>query len=266
VALDFGDGRFGTGTLVTQDGYVLTAAHLAISPNRDVTVHLADGREAKGKTQGVYRDLDIGAIKLAENGPWPFVELNPARELPQEQLFVGVAHPLKYRPKTPPPAHVVGIRRIFRGMIWTDFDIDDYSCGGPLVDKDGKLVGVLNRKSPFGGFMFSRVDEAPQFLGRIKNGDVIGNWYPGTGPSFGATALITRDGCRLADLIADGPAAKAGLQAGDILKRVKGKSVVSMEDIQLALADCDPAQEVVFEYQRGRETAEAKVTLGPRVP
>ena len=114
-----------------------------------MTVFLADGREAKGKTRGVYRGADLGVVKLAENGPWPFVELNTAKEVPSEQLFIGVAHARVFRPKTAPAAHVVAIRRTFRGQIWTDFDLDDYAAGGPLVDKEGRLVAVLSTESAF---------------------------------------------------------------------------------------------------------------------
>jgi S1-C subfamily serine protease len=271
VAIETGDGRVGTGVIISADGQVLTAGHFAAGPNRDAIVHLADGRSLKATTLGIARDFDLGLMKINSTRPLPFVEINTQGDLPVGGLYVGVAHTATLRKEgpSPPAAYIVGIRRLFREMIWTDFDIEQWTAGGPLVDKDGKLVGIHTRRSDFGGFLYSRLDELPALLPRLQKGEVWGTWSPGTGPVFGVVVQSTRDGCLITAVTPNGPADKAGLQPNDIIRKVAGRSVVSLEDIYALLADKDPGQEVAVEYFRGVQRDEnpvVKLHLAPRTP
>ena len=63
--------------IVTADGYVLTAAHVAGEPRRRALFILPDGRQVRGESRGVYRTLDAGLMKITDPGPWPFAELAP---------------------------------------------------------------------------------------------------------------------------------------------------------------------------------------------
>jgi putative serine protease PepD len=70
----------------------------------------------------------------------------------------------------------------------------------------------------------------------------------------------------LAEVSKDGPAALAGLKAGDVVTRIDGRPVVGEDDIQQALAERDAGQEVTLDYKRGEAAAQVKVKLTPRVP
>src|SRR5947209_6835185 len=65
-------GSWGSGVIVREEGYVLTAGHVSSQPDREVTLILMDGRQVKGKTLGANHRIDSGLIKITEEGTWPF--------------------------------------------------------------------------------------------------------------------------------------------------------------------------------------------------
>src|SRR5438552_3074458 len=66
---------FGSGVIVTKDGYVLTAGHVSGQPDRDVTIYFHNGKTAQGKTLGGNHGIDSGLIKITTEGDWPFAEM-----------------------------------------------------------------------------------------------------------------------------------------------------------------------------------------------
>ncbi|HTN77466.1 MAG TPA: S1C family serine protease, partial [Pirellulaceae bacterium] len=266
VVIETNDGRFGSGVSLSQQGEILTAGHLLANANLPCTVHFADGRKVKAQTRGIYRDLDVGLIKVTDPGDYPFIERGNARDLPEQQLYVGFAHPLKLAAGVKPAAHIVGLRRVFRGMIWTDFDLPDYSSGGPLLNREAKLMGILAKRSEFGGFLFARLEDFDGQLGRLRNGEVYGAWYPGLGPMFGINVQSTRDGAKVLDVFPNSPAASANLKSGDIVTKVDGRAVVSLEDIYAVLGEKNAGQEAQIEYSRSGQAQQTKLLLVPRTP
>ncbi len=266
VAIDCGEGRFGTGVLVSGDGYVLTAGHVVCRPDREVTVRLADGRVVSARTRGVHREADIGLLKITDKGPFPFVGVSLADEIPFGQLYVGIAHQRAVSEAARPAAHIVDIQRVFRGAIWTSFDLDDFSTGGPFLDGDGRLIGIHSKRSNAGGFLYARLNEVVPHLDRLKNGEVWGKWSAGTGPMIGVEITTVKEGCKVTGVFEGTAAERAGFQVGDIIQKMKDRSVVSLDDIFEILADNDAGQEVDVEILRGEQIQQAKLKLQPRVP
>lgn len=265
VAVDFGN-RFSTGVIVSQDGDILTAGHAVVGPGKEVTVRLADGRRLKAKTAGVARELDLGLVRIEESGEWPAVPLGDGRNLPQDQLYVGVAHRRSLQTEAAPAAHIVGIERTLQGVIWTDFDVDDWCAGGPLCDKDGRLVGVQRGRSQLGGFLYTQLVDIHSALGRLRNGDVWGEWAYGCGPMMGVHVESVPGGCRVAEVYPETPAADAGLRVGDWITKIDGRQVRRLDDIYDRLGATDPGQQVALEVRRGSEMVSATIALIPRTP
>ena len=69
----------GSGVVISEDGLVMTVAHVGERPNRDVRFVFPDGRSAKGKTLGSDHDMDSGLMKISDKGPWPHVTLGDLR-------------------------------------------------------------------------------------------------------------------------------------------------------------------------------------------
>ncbi|HVK82060.1 MAG TPA: serine protease, partial [Verrucomicrobiae bacterium] len=197
VMIQTKDGRIGSGVIVNPQGEVLTAGHIVATPNDECTIHLADGRALKGQMRGISRDFDIGLAKINEAGTYPFVEMYTGPDVPENQLYVGFAHGPKFEKSAKPTANILGIRRVFRGMVWTDFETQQWIAGGPLLNREGKLIGVLTKRSEFGGFLFGRIEGIDPKFASLRNGEVTGAWYPGLGPMFGLNVQSTREGAKV---------------------------------------------------------------------
>jgi serine protease Do len=231
-------------------------------------VHLPDGRALKGAIRGIFREADMGLVRVDAGGALPFLELNPVEELPTEDFYVAMAHRGEIPREGPaePQSEVVGLRRSFLTMLWVEVGINDWSAGGPLLDKQGRLVGIHNRQSKYGGFLYSRLGQLHSLLPRMREGQRWGSWYPGTGPVLGIDITPIRKGCQVDGVQSGGPGENAGLVPGDVITRVEGKSVVSQQDIDSIIADYDPGREIELQLARGEETLKLKLILGPRFP
>ncbi len=265
VAIDFG-GRYATGALVSREGDVLTAGHAITSPGNEVMVHLRDGRKLKARTGGICRDLDLGLVRIQEQGEWPTIDIGDARNTPKDQLYVGVAHRQKVLTEDGPAAHIVGLRRVLQGLIWTDFDLVDWSAGGPLVDREGRLIGIQRGQSQFGGFVYTQLLDVHSVLPRLRNGEVWGVWPAGSGPMFGAHLETTPTGCRVTEVYPETPAMNAGLRAGDWVVKIDGRSVRRLDDVYQRLGETDAGQQVALEIRRGSDTIAMTLPLIPRTP
>ena len=82
VGLELGSTQ-GSGVIVSEGGYVLTAAHVIGRPGRDVRVKLPDGTVVRGKTLGIHRWVDVGLVKITGDGPWPYAPIVPHGDDPK---------------------------------------------------------------------------------------------------------------------------------------------------------------------------------------
>ena len=264
VKLKMPDGRTGTGTIVS-DEHVLTAGHLLVDKDRDLTVFLADGRELQGKSLGIDRENDLGLVKLSEKVAGQ-MNLNGDERLPLEQMYVGVIHRPGDEPGSEPQSHIVGIRRIVDGIIWTDFDTEEWTAGGPLFIRGGRIVGVLVSRSRFGGFQYLQGIEIQRSLERMKRSEVWGTWMSGSGPMVGVVIRTVNEGCRVVEVYPDSPAATAGLKPEDYITKVDGREVFSLGEIFALLKERNPGDKVRLTYVRGDNSHDTEMTLTPRWP
>jgi S1-C subfamily serine protease len=265
VLIDFGEERIGNGVITNYTGEILTAGHLVLAPNREVKITLADGKEVKGKTRGLSRDLDIGLIVIEPAGGYPQMGVNNWMELGTQQLCVAAAHRKGAKPDALEGA-AADLRRIFKGTAWTTFEIPNGMTGGPLVEQNGQLVGILTRYSPFGGAEYGLTLKLNEVEGRLRNGEVWGKWRAGAGPDFGFTADSNREGAKIVTLDPAGPAAKAGVQKGDLIVKADGQDTRGIEDLYNILAERDAGHEAAFDLVRNGQPVSVRIKLAPRTP
>ena len=266
VRIEFADGRQAAGVIISDQGEILTAGHAVIGPNRDARVTLHDGTTRPAKTLGVAREFDIGLLKIDAPGTYPRLDPHAPAELPHNQLYIAMLLKRSAAEFERSEGEVVDLRRVFRSTVWTDLEPPDWLAGGPLIDRDSRVVGIQTRVSRFGGVMCTRFQDAWQHIPRLRNSEVFGPSQAGAEPLLGFTGLPVAEGYKLSDVAAGGPAAKAALQAGDIVVRIDGKPIVGDEDLQAALSEKDAGQEVLVDYTRGGAAMQAKLTLAPREP
>ena len=144
VGVQVGGSR-GSGVIVSEDGYVMTAGHVVGEPGRDVTFFFAEGKTAKGKTLGMFKNADAGLMKITDEGRWPFVEKGHSGDLKTGSWCVAVGHPLGYQQERPPVVRVGRVLQIRGSVLQTDCLLVSGDSGGPLFDLDAKVIGINSR-------------------------------------------------------------------------------------------------------------------------
>ena len=141
-------GAEASGVVVTEDGYVLTASHVAGRPGRSVQIVFQDGRVARGKTLGMNPDVDGALIKIADKGPWEHAPLAPEDAQPQAgDWCLAAGHPGGILPTRTPPLRFGRVIVANDFVIRTDCTISPGDSGGPLFDLQGRVIGVHSRIS-----------------------------------------------------------------------------------------------------------------------
>jgi S1-C subfamily serine protease len=257
------EGYTATGVFVRNEGHVLTAGHVVVKPGRAATVALHDGRKLKAVTAGVDRTADLGLLKLTEKLDMPGPEIGEWNPEQGNMLYLGVACPIA-REKRQPQIRAVPIRRSFGDTLWAGGDTAGLTMGGLLVNCDGWVVGLQTQHGRFGG-VFTRGQPIRSNFDRLARGEVLGQWAPGSGPTLPASLDAGRDDCRVTGLDSDAPAG-TDLRSGDVLDSLDGKPVPTVVDLERALSDKNPGDEVTLAVQRSGKKLSVKVRLLPRRP
>ena len=90
----------GSGVIVSEDGYILTAAHVASHPGKLATIIMSDGRTVHGESLGLHFRLDAGLIKINDEGTWPHLKMGDSSRLSVGQWCAGTGHPGGYEVRT----------------------------------------------------------------------------------------------------------------------------------------------------------------------
>ncbi|MCE9548017.1 MAG: serine protease, partial [Planctomycetia bacterium] len=135
----------GSGVIISEDGYVLTAGHVSNRPGRDIKVILPDGRQVSARTLGANYGIDSGLVKITEPGKWPHAELGDSSRLKLGQWCLVTGHPGGFDKGRTAPLRVGRILELSPGTIVTDCTLVGGDSGGPLFDADGHVIGINSR-------------------------------------------------------------------------------------------------------------------------
>src|SRR5262249_11555062 len=130
---------WGSGVIISKDGYVLTAAHVAGRPNQDCTFELYDGRKLKGRTLGLYRSLDAGLMKIAEDAEFPWAEVGNSGKLREGQWCIAMGHPGGFQSERGAVLRLGRVLLLQNDAITTNCTLVGGDSGGPLFDMDGRV-------------------------------------------------------------------------------------------------------------------------------
>src|SRR3954452_10642080 len=260
----------GSGVVVAP-GRVLTAAH--VLRGDEVTVTFADGRSLPGRVTGADSDLDAGVVEVDTGGIVP-VEWGEPAALGAGSAVFALANPGGRGLRTT-FGLVSATGRSFRGprgrriggSIEHTAPLPRGSSGGPLVDADGRLLG-LNSIGVDGGLILALPADAPMRRRAEALASGSGTERPRLGIAIAppraarrmraAVGLPERDGLLVRGVDEDGPAAKAGLQRGDLLVGVNDHALTSVDELFDALETGAP---VALTVLRGTDEREVSVPL-----
>lgn len=259
----------GSGVIISEDGYVLTAGHVSGRPGQDVTLNLPDGTKFKGKTLGRNGGIDSGLIKITEKGKFPFVEMGKSGEVKAGEWCMAIGHPGGMQPGRSPPVRLGRVLRSGPTLIQSDCTLVGGDSGGPLFDMRGRVIGIHSRISQ--GIDINihvPVDTYRETWDRLVAGESWGSGFGGGFAQGGPWLGVNRDDnarvCRIASVAPKSPAEKAGLRDGDVIVVFNGQKIGTFDDLADQVSRCKIGQPVAVEVQREDQMMTFKVEIGKR--
>lgn len=243
----------GSGVVITTDGYVLTAAHVAMRPGQQALLTLSDGRQVHGTTLGMNRHVDAGLIKIDDTAPsegWPAATLGSSSSVVPGTWCVAVGHPGGYDSDR---GAVIRIGRVLikrETSLVTDCALIGGDSGGPLFDLTGHLIGVHSRiGNDITDNLHVPIDHYGEHWNRLKKGELWGH-LPGFRPRIGVQGRKL-DSRAVVDAVGkDSAAADAGILPGDVIMNFGDVTIADFESLKAAVADTMPGEHVQVVLER----------------
>ncbi|MCO6046850.1 trypsin-like peptidase domain-containing protein [Aeoliella sp. ICT_H6.2] len=260
---------FGSAVIVSPDGLVLTAGHVVGKPGMPVTFIFEDGSTARGKTLGMFREIDSGMMKITDPGPWPYVKMAEENNLKTGEWVVVMSHPGGFDPERTPPVRLGRVLFANDRVISTDCTLVGGDSGGALFNMHGDVVGINSRIGrritdnfhvPIGTYHDT--------WDRLVAGESWGAPLGGTEeqaearPLLGAAGNPNEPECKLSQVFPGMPADRAGLKVGDIVRSFNGEEVGTFDDLSKKVYSCQPGDTIKLLIARGEETKDVELRLG----
>lgn len=270
VCIEIKDGS-GTGVIVSEDGLVLTAAHVATGVKKKVTVILEDGTRLKAETLGLLADKDAAMIRILDKGTYPFVGMDRADTTRLGDWVFSLGHSGGFDKERGSVVRLGRLVRIANSTFQSDCMLIGGDSGGPLFDLSGKLIGI-----------HSRVGQQLQVNMHVPMTEFIASWegltkgeFIGEGPyaekpekGNGFLGLATEGksggGLRVTKVGSKSPAEEAGIKEGDLLLKLNGVALENREQMQDLLKEMSAGDELTLETQRDGKSKTHTLELGER--
>ncbi len=277
--------RYGSGFVVDATGHILTSNHV-IDGTICIQVGFSDGTEYAAEIVGQDPDTDLALIRLLSTTPIDrsrIARLDVSDSVQVGDWVMAVGSPFGFH-------HTVSVGVIsakgrhlerfqgdnpaapFQDFLQTDASINPGNSGGPLVNSAGRVVGVNTAYNPLGsgiGFAIP-IDVAERVASQLrKHGEVV-RGYLGIHPQdltpdlADALDLDSTSGILIGEVQADGPAGRAGLKRGDIIRTLDAEDVVDAEDFLNRITARRPGESVAFFVLRTGKPLRISCTLGRR--
>jgi len=268
----------GTGMIVSSDGLVLTNAHV-VNGATNITVTLSDKSTHSATLVGIDTTADMAVIKIAGVSnltPVTFAKSADA-EVGDAVIAVGNAEALGNTPSVTTGIISAKNRTLsdssssLSGLLQTDAAISPGNSGGPLVDMNGNVVGMntavqtgsANEPAANIGFSIAS-DKITAALPSLEAGKNASSGGPTTNRGFLGVSVSdnTGGGALVNGVTANGPAAAAGIQAGDVITALDGTSIADAQSLVTALAGDAPGKTVSVTISRNGSSQKVNVKLG----
>jgi S1-C subfamily serine protease len=271
----------GSGFVFTPDGFVLTNSHVVHGATR-LDAAFPDGRRVRAELVGDDPDTDLAVLRVPPVS-LTTAELGDSATLRVGQLVIAIGNPLGFQ-STVTAGVVSALGRSFRSVggrliddvIQTDAALNPGNSGGPLVDSRGRVVGVNTAVIlPAQGICFAVGINTAKFVtgqlirhGKIRRGriGVAGQTVPLLRLAQRALGTEARSGVLVTGVEPDTPAARAGLESGDIIVEFDGGAVTGIDDLHRVLTAERIGVATTLVVLRGAERLELPITSVESLP
>ena len=269
-------GALGSGFVVSEDGYIVTNNHV-VSNADEIFVKFSDGREYRTKLIGTSPEVDIAVLKIEANEKFKPLEFSDSDKIEIGQWSIAFGNPMGLNDSmtvgviSASGRSSLGIEEI-ENFIQTDAAINQGNSGGPLIDINGKVIGVNTAILSTSGGSVGLGFAIPSNLASVVKDSIIATGkfekpYIGVylnnldSEKIKALNIKSTNGVLIAKVVADGPAARAGIQANDVIVAVNGKAVNSAGAFIGELAAKKVGESVELSVIRNSQTVKIRVTL-----
>jgi putative serine protease PepD len=268
----------GTGFLIDSSGRIVTNSHVVGGNSRVLVRFGQDQTSLDGKVVGSDPSSDIAVVDIGASsipkGAKP-LQFADSRAVQVGDTAIAIGNPFGLD-RTATEGIVSGLGREIKApngfqidsVIQTDAPINPGNSGGPLLDDSGHVIGVNSQIATAGagggnlgiGFAVPS-NTARQVVPQLEKGQAVKRPYLGTQTSADPT---NPNGAQVQSITPGGPADKAGLRKGDVIKAIDGKPVKDPSDLSSAIAVKKPGDTVTLRIERNGLTQDLDATLGTR--
>lgn len=277
----------GSGVVIDPRGYILTNEHVVENADK-ITVTLPDGREFKGEVKGKDPRSDLAVIKINATG-LPSTVLGDSSAVKIGQWVVAIGNPFGFALDNPEPTVTVGVisalhrslgralsrDKDFSDLIQTDAAINPGNSGGPLVNLKGEIIGIntalFSTTGGYQGVGFAiPVNTAKRIISRLIEGKEIAYGWLGLtvqdlnddlAAQFG---LGSKNGVLIAKVIENGPAQKAGLKDGDVIKRFGEADIKNVKELLSVVGSAEVGRKIRVSVVREKKDITVDVIVAQR--
>jgi len=266
----------GSGFIFDSKGYIMTNYYVVENAEK-VQILLSDGKLLTGKVIGIDPSMDIAIIKVFSKD-LPEVELGDSSNLKVGQFVIAIGNPFGL---TGEPSVTFGVisslnrsikteQGVIENLIQTDAAVNPGNSGGPLIDINGKVIGMTIAIIPFAqgiGFAIP-INSIKQVLSDLINyGKVIRPWLGIVGITMNKALakyfdLLVDKGVLIIKVIEESPAFRYGLKVGDIIQAINGNEINSIEDLLKELQKRKPGEKIEAFIVRGTQKGKIPIILG----
>jgi len=268
----------GSGVIVSRDGLILTNNHVVDKADR-LSVVINDKKSYPAQVVGTDPQTDVAVIRI-DAKDLPVAEFGDSDDVKVGEWVLAVGNPFQLMHSV--TAGIISAKgrssvglADYEDFIQTDASINPGNSGGALADLDGRIIGINTAiTSPSGGSigigfaipinMARKVMDALVAKGQVVRGYVGVSLQPIDENMAQALKLKTTDGAIVADVVADGPADKAGIKRGDVVVTVDGAPVRDSAQVRNLVAEGQPGKTVTLGLLRDGARLERTITLGER--
>ena len=267
----------GSGSIVSSDGYILTNNHVVMDADK-IMVVLNDGRKLEAEVIGADPKTDIAVIKV-EATDLPTIETGDSDALEIGEWVIAVGNPFGLSETV-----TVGVvsakgrqvrvtEDVYEDFIQTDAAINPGNSGGPLLNLEGKAVGINTMIiSESGGYMgiglaipinmAKSVKEQLIASGKVTRGYVGIAMTDVNEEIKDFFKLKKQEGVLITDVLDDSPAEEGGLKRDDVILKIDGRDIKNGQDIKNIIGFTMPGKEVSFTVDRNGREKNIKVKVG----
>jgi serine protease Do len=274
----------GSGFIISADGYVVTNNHVITADGQgeveSITVTTPDGTEYPAKLIGKDAASDLAVLKISRSTPFPFVKFGDSRKARVGDWVIAIGNPFGLGGTVTQGIISAVYRNTGSGSAYdrylqTDASINRGNSGGPMFDMSGNVIGINNAIfSPTGGsvgigFAIPAEIAAP-IVDKLRAGQAIERGYLGVriqplSEDLAASLGLPKNRGEFIQAVEPNQAAaKAGMQAGDVVVKVDGKDVTPDQTLSFIVANTTPGKRIPIELIRNGQRITVQTVVGKR--